>query len=46
MMEVIGEKESVFHRAIDVAPDWKPALDVLIELGVTRVLPVGRRRMF
>lgn len=42
MMEVIGEKESVFHRAIDVVPDWKSALDVLIELGVTRVLTSGQ----
>ena len=23
MMEVIGERESVFHRAIDVMPDWQ-----------------------
>lgn len=42
MMKVIGEKESVFHRAIDVVPDWKSALDVLMELGVTRVLTSGQ----
>lgn len=42
MMAVIGEKESVFHRAIDVVPDWKAALDVLMELGVTRVLTSGQ----
>lgn len=42
MMEVIGEKESVFHRAIDVVPDWKAALDVLMELGVTRILTSGQ----
>jgi copper homeostasis protein len=23
MMDVIGDKESVFHRAIDVVPDWR-----------------------
>ena len=42
MMQVIGEKESVFHRAIDVVPDWKAALDVLMELGVTRILTSGQ----
>ena len=35
-------KETVFHRAIDVVPDWKEALDVLIELGITRVLTSGQ----
>ena len=43
MMAVIGEKESVFHRAIDVMPDWRAALDGLMELGVTRVLTSGQR---
>lgn len=36
-------KESVFHRAIDVAPDWRAALDALMELGVTRVLTSGQQ---
>ena len=35
-------KETVFHRAIDVVPDWKEALDILIELGITRVLTSGQ----
>lgn len=35
-------KESVFHRAIDVVPDWRGALDTLISLGVTRVLTSGQ----
>ncbi len=35
-------KETVFHRAIDVTPDWKRALDTLIKLGVTRVLTSGQ----
>ncbi|MBD5134288.1 MAG: copper homeostasis protein CutC [Clostridiales bacterium] len=35
-------KESVFHRAIDVVPDWREALDALIALGVTRVLTSGQ----
>lgn len=43
LLEVIGSHESVFHRAIDVTPDWATALDTLIELGVTRVLTSGQR---
>ena len=35
-------KETVFHRAIDVAPDWREALDALIGLGITRVLTSGQ----
>ena len=35
-------RESVFHRAMDVTPDWRAALDQLIELGVTRVLTSGQ----
>lgn len=35
-------KEAVFHRAIDVVPDWREALDLLIGLGVTRVLTSGQ----
>ena len=42
MLEVIGEKESVFSRAMDVTPDWQAALDQLIGLGVTRVLTSGQ----
>lgn len=43
MLEVIGKKESVFHRAIDVVPDVMTALDELISLGVTRVLTSGQK---
>lgn len=35
-------KQTVFHRAIDVTPDWRRALDALIRLGVTRVLTSGQ----
>ena len=35
-------KEAVFHRAIDVVPDWKAALDTLIDLHITRVLTSGQ----
>lgn len=37
-----AEKDAVFHRAIDVVPDWREALDTLIQLGVTRVLTSGQ----
>jgi copper homeostasis protein len=43
MLTVIGDRESVFHRAIDVTPDIFAALDTLMELGVTRVLTSGGR---
>lgn len=36
-------KQSVFSRAIDVTPDWRAALDTLIQSGVTRVLTSGQR---
>ena len=35
-------KETVFHRAIDVVPDWREVLDKLIAIGVTRVLTSGQ----
>lgn len=35
-------KETVFHRAIDVVPDWRAALDTLMDLGITRVLTSGQ----
>ena len=35
-------KPVVFHRALDVTPDWRQALDTLISLGVTRVLTSGQ----
>lgn len=35
-------KETVFHRAIDVVPDWRTALDALIDIGITRFLTSGQ----
>ena len=35
-------KESVFHRAIDVVPDWKEAIDILAELRISRILTSGQ----
>ncbi|MEG2054638.1 MAG: copper homeostasis protein CutC, partial [Oscillospiraceae bacterium] len=42
MMKVIGDKTSVFHRAIDVVPDWRKAMDILCRIGVKRVLTSGQ----
>lgn len=41
-VELADGKPAVFHRALDVTPDWKPALETLIRLGVTRVLTSGQ----
>ena len=35
-------KEAVFHRAIDVVPDWRETIDALAGLGITRVLTSGQ----
>ncbi|MCL2010814.1 MAG: hypothetical protein FWG71_09785 [Synergistaceae bacterium] len=42
MMEEIGGAQGVFHRAVDVTPDWRAALDVLLGLGARRVLTSGQ----
>lgn len=42
MLEVIGTRQSVFSRAIDVVPDWRAGLEALCALGVTRVLTSGQ----
>ena len=41
LVALAGDKQKVFHRAIDVAEDWKTMLGQLIELGVDRVLTSG-----
>ena len=41
-VEIAEGRPAVFHRALDVTPDWKRALDTLIRLGVTRVLTSGQ----
>lgn len=41
-VEAAEGKPTVFHRALDVTPDWKRALEELIKLGVTRVLTSGQ----
>ena len=42
LVDICGGKPCVFHRALDVTPDWRRALDTLIDLGVTRVLTSGQ----
>ncbi|MDR1351783.1 MAG: copper homeostasis protein CutC [Treponema sp.] len=42
ILDIIGEKESVFHRAIDVVSDWRKTLDDLVSIGVRRVLTSGQ----
>lgn len=42
LMGMIGNKQSVFHRAFDITPDWRQALACLMGLGVTRVLTSGQ----
>jgi copper homeostasis protein len=43
IMEVSGPMQGVFHRAIDRTPDWKEALEILIGLGLRRVLSGGQK---
>lgn len=43
LVRIASGKPCVFHRALDVVPDWKRALDQLIALGITRVLTSGQR---
>ena len=42
LVEIAHGKQIVFHRAFDVVPDPKKALEQLIDLGVTRVLTSGQ----
>ena len=37
-------KPVVFHRAMDVLPDWRSALEELIRIGIPRVLTSGQSR--
>ena len=42
LVELCAGHPCVFHRALDVVPDWRRALDTLADLGVTRVLTSGQ----
>ena len=37
-----GDKETVFHRALDVVRDPFATLDVLVKIGIKRVLTAGQ----
>ena len=41
LVRLAGDRTKVFHRAIDVAADWKAMLGQLIDIGVDRVLTSG-----
>ena len=43
LVEVVGDREIVFHRAFDLLADQLSAIDQLIDLGTTRVLTSGGR---
>lgn len=40
---LVGDKQSIFHRAFDVTPDPFEALERLIDMGITRVLTSGQK---
>jgi copper homeostasis protein len=42
LLDRIGSRDAVFHRAFDVTPDPCRALEELIDLGMTRVLTSGQ----
>lgn len=42
IVALAGDRQTVFHRAMDVVPDWRKTLEELIKLGVTRVLTSGQ----
>ncbi|MHC4370600.1 MAG: copper homeostasis protein CutC [Planctomycetota bacterium] len=44
LVELIGGREAVFHRAFDVTPDPFEALDQLVELGFKRILTSGQEK--
>lgn len=43
MIEIAGDRETVFHRAIDVVPEPLEAIDRLADIGVTRILTSGQQ---
>ena len=41
MVEVIGDKPAIFHKAFDSTADLEVAIQQLIELGIKRILTGG-----
>ncbi|HVP50363.1 MAG TPA: copper homeostasis protein CutC [Candidatus Bathyarchaeia archaeon] len=44
MLEIVGSRQTVFHRSFDVTPRPLEALEQLIELGFKRVLTSGQEK--
>jgi copper homeostasis protein len=42
VVEQVGPRQAVFHRAFDVTPDPARALEQLVELGVRRIMTSGQ----
>jgi copper homeostasis protein len=42
IVEIAGDIPVTFHRAIDVVPDWKEAIDQLVACGVKKILTSGQ----
>jgi len=43
LMSLSGFPPCVFHRAFDIAPDWKRSVDQLVDLGFCRILTSGQK---
>ncbi|HLH08632.1 MAG TPA: copper homeostasis protein CutC [Terriglobales bacterium] len=43
ILQRMGVQQRVFHRAFDVTPDPRAALDQLVDLGFTRILTSGQQ---
>jgi copper homeostasis protein len=43
LLDQMGDREAVFHRAFDVTPDPSAALEQLIDLGVRRIMTSGQQ---
>jgi copper homeostasis protein len=42
LIEAARPMEAVFHRAFDVVPDWRAAMDSLCGIGAVRILSSGQ----
>lgn len=42
LIKAAGERQKVFHRAFDLVPDWRKAMDELVSLGFDRILTSGQ----
>lgn len=42
LIEIAGDKEVIFHRAFDAIPDPFEALEILIDMGIKRILTKGQ----